>query len=277
MSAPALSPTLATLAVFAEDDANHDIATQLAQRLGASLFGKDATTDDIPFLLVVATHPVHDYRLELHFPRSKLAPVCVDFQSDQLKYRQQFGGGRRQPIARAMGLKKGIHPAIVDATAGLGRDAFVLAALGCDVYMVERNPVIHALLEDGLRRLEKISGGTLAKRLHLYYADSAQWLQSRQQPVDIIYLDPMYPHRTKSALVKKEMRILRSLVGDDLDVPALLDTALTAARNRVVVKRPKTAPAISDIKPSHCIESRKTRYDVYLTSADAANGASAQN
>ncbi len=62
------------------------------------------------------------------------------------------------------------------------------------------------------------------------------------------------------------MRILRSLVGDDLDVPALLQTALTVARKRVVVKRPKTAPTISNIAPSHCIESRKTRYDVYLTS-----------
>lgn len=271
MPAPVTSSTPATLALCTQDDADRSIAAQLARRLGVSLLDKNAPADDIPLLLVVATHTVHDYRLELHFPGSKLAPVYVDFESDQLKYRQQFGGGRRQAIARAMGLNKGLEPMIVDATAGLGRDAFILAALGCDVHMVERNAVIHALLEDGLRRLTKTSNGNLANKLHLYHADSTHWLQSRQRSVDIVYLDPMFPHRTKSALVKKEMRILRSLVGDDLDVPTLLDTALSIARHRVVVKRPKTAPAVSSIKPSHCIESRKTRYDVYLTSTDAAN------
>ena len=258
---PAATPEVA---VCAASGNHHNIAKALAQRLALPLLQDCAQRNDATFLLVVANHPRHDYQLELHFPDAKLAPVCVDFQSDKLKYRQQFGGGRQQPLARALGLKKGVKPMVVDATAGLGRDAFIMATLGCDVTMVERNTLIHALLDDGLRRLTN-TNSLLARQLHLYSEDSCSWLKNCEQPVDIIYLDPMYPHRNKSALVKKEMRVLRSLVGDDLDVPALLETALSIARKRVVVKRPKTAPPITSLTPSHCIESRNTRYDVYLT------------
>ncbi|MGD8571474.1 MAG: class I SAM-dependent methyltransferase [Gammaproteobacteria bacterium] len=263
-----MNSTPPVLTITAADRQHDAVASALAQRLGIPLSTDTSPDRGSDFNLVVAPRAHDDYQLELHFPGTRLAPLYVDFLSDTLKYRQQFGGGRQQPIARALGLKKGINPVVADATAGLGRDAFILASLGCIVHMVERNAVIHALLEDGLRRLTAgmAAGNPLRKRLHLYCADSALWLKHCEQPIDIIYLDPMYPHRSKSALVKKEMRILRSLVGDDLDVPALLDIALTVARKRVVVKRPKTAPTISAIVPSHGIESRKTRYDVYLTS-----------
>jgi 16S rRNA (guanine1516-N2)-methyltransferase len=216
---------------------------------------------------VVENHAEYNFQLALHFPTENLSPISVDFQSQRLLYRQKFGGGRQQPIARALGLKKGITPHVIDATTGFGRDAFVLASLGCHVHMLERHPVIHALLEDGLRRLALSADTTspLVNALRLSHTDAREWLSSTAEPVDTVYLDPMYPHRTKSALVKKEMRVLRQLVGDDLDVAVLLDTALRTARQRVVVKRPKSAPVIGAVTPSYCVESKNTRYDVYLT------------
>ncbi len=83
------------------------------------------------------------------------------------------------------------------------------------------------------------------------------------EPPQVIYLDPMFPHRDKSALVKKEMRVFRPLVGDDLDAPALLEAALALATHRVVVKRPRKAPIIDGPKPSHGLEGKSSRYDIY--------------
>ncbi len=104
---------------------------------------------------------------------------------------------------------------MVDATAGLGRDAFVLAALGCQVQMLERNPVVAALLDDGLRRgyLDAEIGPWLRERLTLLHASSLTALVAIEPRPEVVYLDPMYPHRQKSALVKKEMRVFQSLVG----------------------------------------------------------------
>jgi 16S rRNA (guanine1516-N2)-methyltransferase len=258
---------MADIYVCYASNPHRDTAAALAKRIDLLLLNNCSNGATLQYLLCVADHPEFDYQLTLQFPKEKLSPITVDFQSQRLLYRQKFGGGRQQPIARALGLKKGLTPKVVDATAGLGRDAFVLASLGCPVQMLERHPVIHALLEDGLRRLALTGdrGKPLTERLDLQHADARQWIAANPGGVDVVYLDPMYPHRTKSALVKKEMRVLRQLVGDDLDVTAVLETALQVARQRVVIKRPKTAPAIGATPPSFSVESKNTRYDVYLT------------
>ena len=109
-------------------------------------------------------------------------------------------------------------PTVLDATAGLGRDSFVLATFGCDVQMVERSPVIAALLKDGLRRARQDPGvAEIASRMQVINADAISYLQelSKEKRPQVIYLDPMYPHRDKTALVKKEMRVFRDIVGDD--------------------------------------------------------------
>lgn len=206
-------------------------------------------------------------RLELHDMQTTAGPIFVDFVNGALDYRRRYGGGRKQPLAKAIGLKHGVIPTVLDATAGLGRDAFILACLGCSVQMVERSPVVAALLHDGLQRAQQDAeiGSLITERLQLIYYEAQHWLlqlPETQQP-DVIYLDPMYPHRQKSALVKKEMRIFRTIVGDDLDAPALLKTALACARRRVVVKRPKLAPTLDDTQPTFCIKSENTRFDVY--------------
>lgn len=136
----------------------------------------------------------------------KLDGIVVDFVTGAVAHRRKFGGGRGQSIAKAVGLKQGVMPSVVDGTAGLGRDAFVLASLGCTVTMVERHPVVAALLEDGLRRAYQDAeiGDWMRERMRLFHGSSLEALSKLAQEVDVVYLDPMYPHRDKSALVKKK-------------------------------------------------------------------------
>ena len=192
-------------------------------------------------------------------------PVRVDFVSGALAHRRQFGGGSGQMIARAVGLQPGVRPVVLDATAGLGRDAFVLAGLGCEVTLIERQPLIAALLEDGLRRARDDAGtAPIAARMHLREGDAVALMQAwRGAAPQVVYLDPMFPHRDKSALVKKEMRVFRPLVGDDDDAPALLAAALALASHRVVVKRPRKAPALGGVAPGYALEGKSSRFDVY--------------
>ncbi|MCG9697932.1 class I SAM-dependent methyltransferase [Shewanella sp. Isolate11] len=199
----------------------------------------------------------------------KLKGISVDFVSGAVAHRRKFGGGRGQAIAKAVGLKQGINPTVVDGTAGLGRDAFVLASLGCKVTLVERNPVVAALLEDGLRRayLDADIGSWMQQRMTLVHGSSLTTLAELGQLVDVVYLDPMYPHREKSALVKKEMRVFQSLVGADLDADGLLAPAMALASKRVVVKRPDYAEDLDGVKPGTRIETKKNRFDVYVKAA----------
>ena len=238
----------------------HEAATQLAAAFHLSVVNTPPPT--LPFLLYLT-----EARLELHdLTAAKVGPVFADFIGGALGYRSRHGGGRKEALAKAIGLKRGATPFVLDATAGLGRDAFILACLGCHVQMLERSPVVAALLYNGLKRAQANSeiGPLVADHLRLIHCEALSWLSQLSTPPDVIYLDPMYPHRKKSAKVKKEMRLFRVLVGNDLDAPALLKVALTCARQRVVVKRPKQAPTLDSTPPNFCIQSKNTRFDVYL-------------
>jgi len=193
--------------------------------------------------------------------------VFVDFVSGAVAHRRKFGGGKGQSIAKAIGIKSGVSLDVIDATAGLGRDAFVLASLGCNVTLVERSPVAAALLEDGLERayLDYEIGAWVEQRMKLHFGSGYEYLKNHQ--TDVVYLDPMFPHKKKSALVKKEMRVFQGVVGADLDADDLLEVALNAARYRVVVKRPDYAPFLNDKKPSMSITTKKNRFDVYVKQA----------
>lgn len=238
-------------------------AADLAQTLGLPLV-REPATGQLRYLNLTTE------RLELWEHESGAYQcIYVDFLAGRTAYRRRFGGGRNQPLARALGLKGGANPTVIDATAGLGRDAFVLACLGCTVAMVERSPVVAALLRDGLLRAgqDLEIGPMVRERLRLVLNDSRSYLRGlpEDQKPEIVYLDPMYPHRRKSALVKKEMRILRSIIGDDEDVPELLAAALVAAKQRVVVKRPRSAPILSGPEPTFQILAPNTRFDIYRT------------
>jgi len=209
---------------------------------------------------------VNQHTVEIRAPELG-KPIYIDFVEGKNAHRRQFGGGRGQPLAKAMGLKKGATPTIIDATAGFGRDAFVLANLGCKIILLERNPLIATLLEDALIRASENSDiGDVIDRMSVFNNDAIDYLQSitEQHRPDVIYMDPMYPSRDKSALVKKDMRLLHQLAGPDIDSEQLLTTARKVALKRVVVKRPRSAPFVGEQKPATSIESKNTRYDIYL-------------
>lgn len=198
--------------------------------------------------------------------------IHIDFLSGNLAHRQQYGGGRGQSIAKAIGLKQGVAPPfVVDATAGLAKDAYVLACLGCPVILLERSAVIVELINDAVHRASENENfkSILETGFKVINKSSIEFLtklsnESNSILPDVIYLDPMYPDRKKSASVKKNMQILQKLLGKDEDTQELLSTALKVAKKRVVVKRPKGAENLSEVKPTYAVESKKTRYDVYV-------------
>lgn len=221
-------------------------------------------------LLALVLTPEHLQLKKLDEP--KLGGIYVDFVSGAMRHRRKFGGGRNEAIAKAVGIKKSYLPTIVDATAGLGRDAFVLAALGCEVRVYERHAVVAALLDDGLQRgyADAEIGSWLKQRMALLHASSINALTTLSPAPDVVYLDPMYPHRPKSALVKKEMRVFQSLVGNDEDADSLLMPAMTIAKRRVVVKRPNYASPLAAISPQMTIKTKNHRFDIYLCSTDSS-------
>jgi len=233
-----------------------DQARDWAERLGLPL-----QDDQAELALQVGADGLQIQQLGVGAP----GPVRVDFVEGQAAHRRLYGGGSGQMIAKAVGLAQGIRPIVLDATAGLGKDAFVLASLGCSMTLIERQPLVAALLEDGLARARADEGvGPIVERMRLLTGNAIERMGTWEgEPPQVIYLDPMFPHRDKSALVKKEMRVFRPLVGDDLDAPALLRAALALASHRVVVKRPRKAPIIEGAKPSHSLEGKSSRYDIY--------------
>lgn len=256
------APISNKIAIIASNEALVEKAAELAQQLNLPLIAQPIIT--IPFLLILT--PNH---LELQETGSKNSkPIIIDFLSPKLNYRVKHGGGKNQLIAKAIGIKNKKTLKVLDATAGFGVDAFILATLGCEVVMLERSPVIGALLEDGLTRLKKEQPYHNLK-INLYITQATVYLkkiiQHNVPQPDVIYLDPMFPQRQKSALNKKTMRILHEIVGADDDAHKLLALALKSAKNRVVVKRPKNSPSLTLLKPDLQLASGgSSRYDIYL-------------
>jgi 16S rRNA (guanine1516-N2)-methyltransferase len=190
----------------------------------------------------------------------------VDFAGGAVGYRFRRGGERGHPLVRAAGIKRDHMPSIVDATAGLGRDAFLLASAGADVTLIERSAEVHVLLKDALARaaMESPELAEVVGRMTLVHGD-ARHLLPELSP-DVVIVDPMHPPRRNTALVKKEMRQLSSIVGADEDADELMRIALAAARERVVLKWPlRAAPLLEAPKPSHQYAGKTVRYEVFIT------------
>lgn len=189
------------------------------------------------------------------------APIAVEFGGARRSGRT--GGNARPMLCRAVGLDRGVRR-VVDATAGLGRDAFTLAAWGAEVVLVERNPILHALLADGLRRAE---GSTAVARMTLVRGDARQFL-ARAEPPDAVFLDPMFEDRGKAALPGWELQVLRTLLGPGEDaIGDLLETARRVATRRVVVKRPAHG-RIAGHKPDASYVGGRVRYEVFTPRTD---------
>lgn len=254
------------IAVCCEKAEHFSVAHALAERLAAPVVLKPCC--DFRYLLSVT-----ERGLELHNTGDpNCGSIRIDYLGGTLGYRLAHQLGKRHPLARAVGVgtKPGMY--VIDATAGMGRDALIMARLGCRVLMLERSAIIASMLSDGLLRAQKSVPlrSVIRERIKLKQVDAVPFLQSltRDRRPDVIYLDPMYPQRKKSALVKKEMRFFRDLVGEDEDAGVLLNSALRCAIKRVVVKRPRRGESLPGPPPHRTIIGKSTRYDVYQLMPD---------
>jgi 16S rRNA (guanine1516-N2)-methyltransferase len=194
------------------------------------------------------------------------AELRVDFVMGAVAHRLRFGGGRGQDIAKAMGFRNGNTPTIIDATAGLGRDSFLLASLGAQVTMIERSEKMHMLLEQGMERAFNEGGQfrEIIERMTLLKGDAKDIIPTLT--AEAILIDPMHPERKNSALVKQDLRQVRDIVGSDEDAADLVRLTIMPAQKRVVLKWPAKADPIEGVqKCSHQILGKTTRYDVFMT------------
>jgi len=259
----------ADIAVQAIDSASLAAAQDLAVALGLPLLGIGGAGDEDCWAALLLVSPG---TLALRAPgRSAPKPVLVDFGAASMRHRRR--GGQNELLGRAVGIGKKNPLRVLDATAGLGRDSFVLADLGCEVTLAEREPVVAALLRSGLARaasaadtwLREVAARMTLAEVDVRHLDAALLLRQ-----DIIYLDPMFPPRDKSAAVKKEMALFQALFSKPEaagEADALLSWALRAPVARVVVKRPLKAAPLGGCAPSHAIRGKAVRYDVYVLSA----------
>ena len=188
------------------------------------------------------------------------------FIEGPILHRLKYGKGRGQNLAKAVGFKFNKNRTIIDATAGLGYDAFILASLGANVTLIERSEKIYDLLKAAISEA-KLYGGEISKivnRMELLFGDSKDILPNIAP--EVVLIDTMYKERKKSALVKSDMRLVRKIVGSDSDHVDLINVALKNASKRVVIKQPRYAGALDNIKGcSHQILGKTIRYDVYVT------------
>ena len=188
------------------------------------------------------------------------------FIEGPILHRLKYGKGRGQNLAKAVGFKFNKNRTIIDATAGLGYDAFILASLGANVTLIERSEKIYDLLKSAISEA-KLYGGEISKivnRMNLLFGDSKDILPNIAP--EVILIDTMYKDRKKSALVKNDMRLVREVVGSDSDHVELINVALNNASKRVVIKQPRYAETLDNIKGcSHQILGKTIRYDVYVT------------
>jgi 16S rRNA (guanine1516-N2)-methyltransferase len=196
--------------------------------------------------------------------------VRVDFTSGAVDFRRRQTG--KELLLKAVGCKGSFRPAVIDATGGLGRDSFLLAAAGCQVHLFEREPVIAALLADGIERARRHpETAAIAARMHLTVGDALPFFREMRQQgqfIDAVYLDPMFPERRKSALVKKELQFLQLLADSNPAAEQQLLSAARAVSHRVAVKRPAKASFLANQPPSHSLTGATVRFDVYLSLPD---------
>jgi 16S rRNA (guanine1516-N2)-methyltransferase len=229
-------------------------------------------------------------RLYLGLPDEPDAGVlCVDFNEPALQHRISRSlssealvkamGQRPHPLStphplQSEELPRATSTHVIDATAGLGLDAFILACAGWHVTLIEQSTLIHALLEDGIKRGllcsdQESSTAQLTRaalsRMYLCPVGSSLDILPTLPEAHAIYLDPMFPDREKSARVKKNRYLLQQLHGEEASGNHLLPLALTLTR-KVVVKRPLRALPLENIKPSAAIKGKTSRFDIYAGS-----------
>ena len=232
----------------------------------------------------LALEPAQDISWQLQLTGKHLAltrpdgvSLCLDFTAGKARHRVNEAGQGAQALGKALGIsafrkKHGFLPIVVDATGGLGQDAWAMSSLGCKVIVLERHPIVHALLANALERAnEDEFSQDIANRITLLNIDAITWLSdnNHSDQGQAIYLDPMYPSRKQKADSKKGMQFLHALLGPPAtdESTQLLRSALAYQAHRVVVKRPKGAENLAGTEQwsgqRTTIQSANTRYDIY--------------
>lgn len=235
---------------------------EIAEHLGVSGLGLDGKTNHGrgDFQLLVA-----EDGLSIKRTGSNQKPLRVDFNTGSMVYRRVHSSRRNEAIARAVGIGKKRPLTVVDATAGLGKDSFILATLGCSVIMLERSPIMALLLEDGLRRAAETAAlAEIAARMRFETAEACEWIKHRQPLCNhVVYLDPMFPSKSGSALSRGDMQFMQEIIGSDEEFGELFACARASGADRVVLKRPLRAKGESE-KPTFSLMGKASRFDVFI-------------
>lgn len=243
-----------SIAIYTEESSCIDDCDQIAERLNINyVLESDLDKFDVVIL-------VEKERMGLWRPQQNEKPVYLDF--NDRSYQSRIS--RSNPLHKVIQSRHKLD--ILDLTAGFGHDAYCFAGFGNSVLMCERSPIIATLLEYALKNFK--NPAHIRNKLSLYQGDSRQLLLeyiNSGKKVDLVYIDTMFPVGENSALVKKDMRILRDVVGDDPE-DDLLNSALKVARKKVVIKRMKKSSFYGDQSPDEQIRGKSNRYDIYFSS-----------
>lgn len=189
-------------------------------------------------------------------------------RGDYTRMLRRVANGKIQTelLVRAARMKGKDEPTVFDATAGLGEDSFILAAAGFHVTLCEKNQVIFELLRDSIERAEQDSLlFPVAERMTIINGDSVEIMKSLPAPPDVILLDPMFPERQKSALVKKKLQMIQKLEAPCDDESTLLLAAAAADPKKLIVKRPPRGPFLGNVKPDYSITGKAVRFDCFVS------------
>lgn len=204
-----------------------------------------------------------------------LAAAGMKMQPDwigQIK-RLKRASHKNELLARACQTEQ--QPLLIDATAGLGHDGLLLAWLGARVTLIERHPLLFVLLQDAQQAASRHAELSASmQRIQLVHADASDYLKQHHRPIDVVYLDPMFPKgahkdQKKQAMVKKEMQILHQLLPESgaMDLGEYLLPLAQQRAARVIVKRPRHAPALTAATPQHQWIGDACRFDGYFQPA----------
>lgn len=189
---------------------------------------------------------------------------------DDMKRRLLHGKLNGELLVRAARLKGIEEPTLVDATAGLGQDSLLLAAAGFSVTLIECNPVIAAMLVDAIERARRDPElADAAGRMRVIEGNSLKVLRDLSMPPDVVYLDPMFPGRSKSAAVKKKFQLLHRLEMPCEDEMTLLEAARAAHPRKIVIKRPVKGPHLAGVKPDYTLRGKAVRYDCIVMARES--------
>jgi 16S rRNA (guanine1516-N2)-methyltransferase len=196
----------------------------------------------------------------LHSDDEKERPIGIQIDRELSRHEEYFkkSSVHKEVLARAVGIKSGLRPKILDLTGGLLGDTLLFLSFGCEVITLERHPIIQVLIKSALNNAKHPA----LERLTFFTKDAATFLKS-SPACEIVYFDPMYEDANERALPKKEMRIFRHFVGGDGDALEVFDLARNLTPKRLVFKRPRHSVTLA-AKPDIQFEGKATRYDVYL-------------